>query len=251
MATNYPINPRVRAYGKARLDIAQRARSPADWQRMWVPPAQGFPFKWGQLWKQCIEYSVDDFAAEVGFYIDVLGLPVNALDPDYAMFTSPGGDFYFAVVPARGSRVSTPPDSIRLQFMLADILATAEELEARGIVFESPPVPCQEGSNLFIGCFRSPHGIPIELWGMVGTEDRLQISFDFESTLETEDHYMDDESAVNDKPQDTIMDTEEAVADVFEISDDATKEKDDIRYEDIEESLDGDESDYDYNNLGN
>lgn len=161
------INPRIRAYGKARIDIASRARSSADWERMWKKPVNPFPFAWDDLWKHCVEYRVDDFAAEVGFFIDVLGFPVNAFDPDYAMFTSPQGDFYFSVTPVREGEYSTPPESFRLQFLIRDIMQTAEELGRRGIVFESPPLPCTPGSNLYIGTFRSPHGIAIDLWGFV------------------------------------------------------------------------------------
>ncbi len=167
MATNYPVNPRVRAFGKARIDIARRARNQEDWERLWKRPAHSFPFKWGEAWKQCIEYKVDDFAAEVGFFIDVLGLPVNSLDEGYAQFTSPHGDFFFAVVPTPEDQYSTPPDALRLQFMVADIFDTAEELENRGIEFDQPPQPCQEGASLYIGCFRTPHGLCVELWGNV------------------------------------------------------------------------------------
>ena len=178
MATNYPINPRVRALGKARIDIARRAQSPADWQKLWKPPAHPFPFTWGERWKQCVEYRVDDFAAEVGFFIDILGLTVNALDPDYAMFTSPDGIFFFAVVAAPQDPAaitpefaagvsSTPPDAIRLQFMVADIFATVEELESRGIAFEQQPQPIRPASTLHIATFFTPHGICIDLWGVV------------------------------------------------------------------------------------
>jgi catechol 2,3-dioxygenase-like lactoylglutathione lyase family enzyme len=166
MSTNYPINPRVRALGKARIDIARRVQSVEDWQSLWKRPAHPFPFAWGERWNQCVEYKVDDFAAEVGFFIDILGLPVNAFDPDYAMFTSPEGDFFFAVIPA-GEGNSTPPDAIRLQFMVADIFETTAELETRGIAFEQPPQPVQPGSTLHIATFLTPHGICIDLWGML------------------------------------------------------------------------------------
>ena len=167
MATNYPVNPRVRAFGKARIDIARRAHSHEDWEKLWKRPVHSFPFAWGDCWKQCIEYKVDDFPAEVGFFIDVLGLPVNAFDPDYAQFTSPHGDFFFAVIPTPEDHYSTPPDALRLQFLVADIFATTEELQSRGIVFEQPPQPCQAGSSLYIGYFRTPHGICVDLWGIV------------------------------------------------------------------------------------
>jgi catechol 2,3-dioxygenase-like lactoylglutathione lyase family enzyme len=167
------VNPRFRAYGRARIDIARRASSRTDWDKMWKRSTFPFPFSWGESWKQCIEYKVDDFAAEVGFYIDILGLPVNAFDPDYAMFTSPGGEFYFSVVPAGDSDPSTPPEAIRIQFMVEDILKLAADLEQRGIVFEHWPAPCVEGSSLYIGYFRTPHGISIDLWGLVGDDFEL------------------------------------------------------------------------------
>jgi hypothetical protein len=166
MATNYPVNPRVRAYGKARIDFAQRAKSPDDWDRLWVQPANAFPFSWGGSWKHSVEYKVDDFAAEVGFFIDILGLTVNIFDPGYAMFTSPQGDFFFSVVPAAGLGASTPPDSLRLQFMVSAITTLSRELEMRGIAFDQPPEPVQPGSSLMVGSFRTPHGICIDLFGM-------------------------------------------------------------------------------------
>jgi hypothetical protein len=190
MSTNYPVNPRVRAFGKARIDIAQRAHSREDWDKLWKRPIHPFPFAWGDCWKQCVEYKVDDFAAEVGFFIDILGLPVNAFDPGYAMFTSPHGDFFFAVVPAPEDGESTPPDALRLQFMVTDILATTTELESRGIEFEQPPQPCQPGSSLYIGYFRTPHGICVDLWGMVKTVKSATIIAEQEE--EDEDDLLDE-----------------------------------------------------------
>jgi catechol 2,3-dioxygenase-like lactoylglutathione lyase family enzyme len=163
----FPVNPRIRAYGKARLDIASRIQNPSDWEKLWKKPTFPFPFTWGSYWKQCIEYKVDDFAAEVGFYTDILGLPVNALDPGYAMFTSPGGDFFIAIIPTPAGAHSTPPDAIRIQFMVADLFPTVKELEHRGISMEQWPQPCAIGSNLYIGYFRTPHGICVDLWGLV------------------------------------------------------------------------------------
>src|SRR4030042_1987673 len=155
MATNYPINPRVRAYGKARLDIAGRATSQSQWEKLWKHPVNSFPFVWGDSWKQCIEYRVDDFPAEVGFYTDILGLPVNAHDPGYAMFTSPQGDFFFSVVPTPLTAHSTPPDAFRLQFSVKDIIAITQELQQRGIDFEQTPLPVHPGSSLSIASFRT------------------------------------------------------------------------------------------------
>jgi hypothetical protein len=52
MSMNYPLNPRVRAYGKARLDFAQRVKNPADWEKLWIPSSNTFPFDWGESWKK-------------------------------------------------------------------------------------------------------------------------------------------------------------------------------------------------------
>lgn len=189
----YHINPRFRAYGKARIDIAQRAQTEDDWYDLWKESSNPYPFRWGKNWRQSIEYKVDDFAAEVGFFIDILGLPVNAFDPDYAMFTSPGRDFYFSVVPTFEGEESTPPDAIRIQFMVEDIFDLIDELEQRGVDFEQQPQPCEPDSSLYIAFFRTPHGICVDLWGVEDfdedeyedyqvTEDEIQTS-DEEDTL--------------------------------------------------------------------
>jgi hypothetical protein len=126
-----------------------------------------YPFRWGVGWKQCVEYRVDDFSSEIAFFIDTLGFPTNAFGPDYAMFTSPDQAFYFSVVPAPPGESSTPPASIRLQFMIENIVGVVSDLERRGIVFEERPGPWEPGSPLYTGYFRTPHGICIDLWGMV------------------------------------------------------------------------------------
>lgn len=173
---NYHVNPRFRAYGKARIDIAQRAATRDDWNRLWKKSTYPFPFSWGNSWKQCVEYKVADFPAEVGFFIDILGFPVNAFDPDYAMFTSPSGEFFFSVVPVLESEEVTPPDAFRLQFMVDHIMETAAELERRGVKFEQWPTGSSEESSLLIGSFHTPNGIGIDLWGVDldhGNQDQL------------------------------------------------------------------------------
>jgi catechol 2,3-dioxygenase-like lactoylglutathione lyase family enzyme len=196
------VNPRFRAYGKARIDIAQRAASRDDWDRLWVKPAHPFPFSWGRSWKQCIEYKVADFPAEVGFFIDILGFPVNAFDPDYAMFTSPNGDFFFSVVPVKDKKEITAPDAIRLQFMVENIYETASELEKRGVKFEKWPASTYEQSHLLIGSFRTPNGISIELWGMDKLEDEdLAFLDEDEKILELELPKENDEDSKSEADQ--------------------------------------------------
>ena len=164
MATQHRIDPRVRAYGKARIDITLRAKDEQEWQQKWKDPRYSFPFNFGDSWKHCVEYRVDDFAAEVGFFMDVLGFPVQTFSPSFAIFTSPGQDFFISVVASPDGYFSTSPDAIRLQFRVEQILETVEELERRGVVFEQRPQDNRNG-ELITGYFRTPHGICIDLLG--------------------------------------------------------------------------------------
>ena len=166
---SFQAHPRIRAFGRARIDIARQIQSQQDWDRLWKEPAYPFPFSFDAGWKHCLEYRVADFAAEVGFFIDILGLQVLAINADYAMVASPGGDFCLSIVSVQSPSSSTPPDAIRIQFMLEDLLAVVAELERRGIAFEQAPGPSEPGSVLHLATFRTPNGMPIDLWGDVDT----------------------------------------------------------------------------------
>src|SRR5579871_1404390 len=155
----------LRRLGEARIRVSQEARSQEDWHRLWKRPRHTYNFKLGTCWKQCVEYAVSEFATEAGFFIDILGFPTNAFGPDYAMFTSPDRDFFFSVVLAKGKKKPTPPDAIRLQFMLDDPTQVASELESRGVRFEKKLAPCEKGSPLLMGTFRTPHGVAVDIWG--------------------------------------------------------------------------------------
>lgn len=228
MATIFRIDPRIRAYGKARIDVTVRAKDEHDWQKLWKQPRFGFPFDWGDSWKHCIEYKVDDFAAEVGFFIDYLGLPVAAFSPSYAMFTSPGQDFFFSFSSVREGEQSTPPETIRMQFRVRDIQRTVEELEERGIIFEKRPDDSEDMDTILKGCFRSPHGICIELLGIPEEEpytdedvhdqdpipeaEKLEFSDsieeEFDSDLDEEEGDIEDIPS-KDEPEDEPIDEDE------------------------------------------
>lgn len=171
MAAKYHINPRIRAYGKARIDITRRASDESEWQSKWRAPLHSYPFTPGEGWQFCFEYKVDDFAAEVGFFIDVLGFEVRAFSPSYAQFTDPYNDFCFGVAATQEGEQSTDPETIRLQFNVDHILETVKTLEMRGIVFQQPPVPISGQPHLLVGYFRSPHGVCIDLFGEISLDD--------------------------------------------------------------------------------
>lgn len=198
MATKYHINPKMRAYGKARIDITKRAKDERDWQENWREQLYFYPFELAEDWKSCFEYKVDDFAAEVGFFMDFLGFPSSAFSPSYAQFTSPDEDFYIGVSAVQDGEESTPPDTLRIQFNIVDLFETIAELTRRGIVFEGEPQPVDDDSDIVVTTFRTPHGISIDLWG---TDEIVSSAFDdydegneIENDLEDEfDEDMDDD----------------------------------------------------------
>jgi hypothetical protein len=159
--------PDARELGEARLQALRDMENSDTGRRPLNQPAFGYPFKWGDCWKQCMEYRVDDFAAEVGFFADILGFPVYACSSDNFMFTSPDGAFFFAVVASSDDVAATSAGTIRMQFMIDGIIDTAHELEQRGITFEKFPEPWEPDSPLYTGTFRTPGGVGVDLWGMV------------------------------------------------------------------------------------
>jgi catechol 2,3-dioxygenase-like lactoylglutathione lyase family enzyme len=273
MLTNYPVNPRIRALGKARIDLALCLKDSTEWDQRWKPPSNPFPFTWGDSWKQCIEYRVDDFAAEVGFFTDVLGFAVHALDRSYAMFTSPQQDFYFAIVPTVASESPTSPDAFRLQFMVRDVTATYQELLRRGIAFELAPQPLCPTSSIIIASFRTPNGISVEIWGLSMQNAISPHEMRFSNNLaalsnsnhkdkpekeeEEDDDEFDDEDEDNKTDEDWLNDdNEEDREDVEENFDeedgededtDETEEDEEVDYEeDLDEEVEEeDEDDFD------
>jgi hypothetical protein len=166
MNTLRRIDPRIRALGKARLDVTQRAASLEEWQKNWREPRYPFPFRWTNSWKASLSYRVDDYAAELGFWLDVIGLPVSAMSLHSATFTSPNQDFFFTVLAAEEGRPATPPEAFRLQFQVADLCGLADLLRLRGVRFEQEPLAAGEvDPGLGWAVFQTPHGLPVELWG--------------------------------------------------------------------------------------
>lgn len=157
------VNPRFRAYGRARIDIIQHVTNQADWDRLWKSPSNSFPFQWTDGWKQCIEYRVEDYAAEVGFYIDFLGFSVDEFGPQYARFCSPAGDFAIGIDASPAGSSAMPVTGLRLQLQVSDLFELVEELQKRGVSFEHPPKIHPRDKSLVSAVFKTPHGLVIEL----------------------------------------------------------------------------------------
>lgn len=158
----------LHALGRERLDLNSRIKSEDDFKHYWRKSIHEFPVKWGDCWNFCLQYGVEDYEAEIAFFIDILGLSVNAFSEEFSMFTSPERDFFFAVVPDANRSNVQSYDNIRLQFMVSNILQLTEELENRGILFDKRPEPYgSSDSPMYTGFFRTPNGIPVDLWGIV------------------------------------------------------------------------------------
>ena len=164
--TTTPNTTNFHDLGQARLDAIQQVKSQEDWERLWPKPQHEYPFEWGTCWKQCTQYCVQDYAAEVGFWIDAIGLSANAFGPEYAMFTSPDKAFYFGVVPADSENQPTPTAGFNLGFMIEDLPHVAEELERRGVHFTRKPAPWAEGGPLLQATLRTPNDVEVMLWSM-------------------------------------------------------------------------------------
>jgi hypothetical protein len=158
---------RARDLGLARIRLAGELTSPEDWKERWPEPRNPYPFALSG-WRQCLCYTVDDYAAEAGFLIDVLGLPAPLFGPDNALLTSPDREFSFQICGTGEDELPTPPDTIALMFYLDNIREACNALAARGVAFHEPLAPVGgEGSAFHSAEFRTPHGVSVTLWGNV------------------------------------------------------------------------------------
>lgn len=155
----------AKLWGRERVQFATMAKTKEDWEK-WAKNKNDFAFTWGPCWKQCIEYKVADFEAEVGFFIDVLGCDCNAISSDYAMFTGPQKEFSFGVRKPKAGEQPTPSDAISIEFMIQDMGKTISKLRERGIRMATEPAQHEPGSSLFRASFLTPNGMKVVLWSV-------------------------------------------------------------------------------------
>ncbi len=150
-------------YGMRRLDVLKRITSRDDWMKLWPKARHSYPFVWGDCWKAVAEFGVKDYAAELGFYLDILGMKVNATWPDHAMIMSPEGDYTFTIY--RAKRTAT---ELNLQFMIGNIQQAVAKLKRRGVtVVQDLNADWGEQNPMRTFKLKSPSGMVITLWGMV------------------------------------------------------------------------------------
>ena len=176
----YHINPRYRAFGRARLDLARNIHSQEEWEANWKAATHPYPFAIsGHIsWKFCCVYYVVDFAAEIGFWIDMIGMTVNSIAQDYVQFSSPDGEISFAVAIA-SDRSTASSQAIRLQFQIDNFPIAIKELEQRNIHLVYIPEPVSSEPNLAVATFTTPNGVPVDLWGEISPVSSTLISLGF------------------------------------------------------------------------
>lgn len=149
--------------GKERIEFSKSCKSQDDWEK-WESPKNDYAFEYGSCWKSTIEYRVENFEAEVGFFIDVLGTDCVTISENYAMLRGWEQEFAFSVRRPKDDETTTPKDAFVIEFMVKDMMKTAENLLSRGIHFIEEPRREAEGSPMKIASFQTPHGMKIKLW---------------------------------------------------------------------------------------
>jgi hypothetical protein len=153
-------------FGARRLRALASIKSREDWATKWPAAKHAYPFTWGECWKAVVEYGVKDYAAELGFYLDVLGMSVNATWDDHAMITSPDGEYAFTIYKAKATA-----REMNLQFMIGNIADAAAQLKRRKVtVVEDLAAPWGEQAPMRTFRLATPNRHVITLWGMVAAE---------------------------------------------------------------------------------
>jgi len=156
-----------RDLGNERIALAEKCTAEKSWMTAWTGARHPFPIKWGECWKAVIELSVQDFAAELGFFLHILGFDVNAIEPNWAMLMTPDKAYMFSLIQATEERPAVSGASISIEFMVEGITALASELTNRGLGVSPLQAEWGEEAPMRTFGFTSPNGLNIKVWGMV------------------------------------------------------------------------------------
>ncbi len=116
----------------------------------------------GVVFRQMFEYAVIDYEIEVGFFSEIFGFSVIAMTQDYALFTTPAGDFHFSLRAAGKHDTASRFDGLKLLFMTADFASAEAHIHASGLIEDAE---VRNGSpSQRVLYFTSPAGLPIEIW---------------------------------------------------------------------------------------
>ena len=100
--------------------------------------------------------TISNLEKALTFYRDVLGMHFNSIIPGEFAFLDAGG----IVLVLRKGREKPNPGLTEVVFEVKDVMATYEELKAKGVTFPYAPraVTGNETSHLYATDFRDPDG---------------------------------------------------------------------------------------------
>ncbi|MBC8342460.1 MAG: hypothetical protein H8E61_00585 [Bacteroidetes bacterium] len=155
-------------FGKSRLEFLSKATQSGKAIEKWPSPSHYFPFHFGRFWQMTIEYKVNDFESEVGFFSDILGFRIITLSVNYAMFSVPDNTFQISFLRQSSTHSALEMKSFKIEILIERILELTEELKSRGIAFNQNPTKVGIDNHSFINCgFSTPNGLDICLWEQV------------------------------------------------------------------------------------
>jgi len=103
---------------------------------------------------------VNEYDACLAFYRDVLGLPLETSDENFAQFDTQGTKLYLHRLREKSSLRSR---ALEIHFEVRDVDAAYSKLLERGVPFEHPPANMPWGARM--AAFRDPEGNAIEIVG--------------------------------------------------------------------------------------
>ena len=112
---------------------------------------------------------VNEYDACLAFYRDVLGLPLEAADENFAQFVTEGTKLYLHRL---GDKSPLRTHALEIHFDVPDVDAAYKSLLTRGAQFEKFPANLPWGTRM--AALRDPEGNAIEIVGPLGSEESIK-----------------------------------------------------------------------------
>lgn len=111
---------------------------------------------------------VNEYDACLGFYRDVLQLPMETADENFAQFATQGTRLYLHRL---GERAPLRSHALEIHFEVPDVDAVYDALLERGVAFEHRPANMPWGTRM--AAFRDPEGNAIEIVGPLDPDEEI------------------------------------------------------------------------------
>lgn len=112
---------------------------------------------------------VNAYDACLAFYRDLLELPLETADENFARFATPGTRLYLHRL---GDQAPIRDHALEIHFDVPDVDATYNQLIERGIHFEHEPANMPWGTRM--AAFRDPEGNAIEIVGPLNPNEGMK-----------------------------------------------------------------------------